>query len=196
MGLFASILPAVIGGAFNAFSSWQTNEANIDQSNAMMAFQDKMSRTQHQREVADLRAAGLNPILSATGGSGAAVPSGSKATLENPMKDFTDTMINSAKASGEYYLNKEKTKTEKTNQKVNQALETKLSQEGKAQGLENKVKEVESAFDTSRFGRALMKFKRALSGAGDLAGLGVKAALMSKIGNLGGLVSSAKGLLR
>lgn len=47
-------------------------------------WQQLMSNTAHQREIKDLQAAGLNPVLSAMGGNGAAVTSGATASASNP----------------------------------------------------------------------------------------------------------------
>lgn len=51
-------------------------EFEAQQAASAMAFSERMANTQHQREISDLKAAGLNPILSGTGGMGAASPSG------------------------------------------------------------------------------------------------------------------------
>lgn len=56
------------------------NQFNADQAAKQMAFQERMSSTSHQREVKDLIAAGLNPVLSANGG--ASTPSGSTASAD------------------------------------------------------------------------------------------------------------------
>lgn len=72
MGLFGNIV-----GQIGSFVGNKATDFLFGNYNANKAWsrQKQAAQSAHQWEVADLRAAGLNPILSATGGNGANLPS-------------------------------------------------------------------------------------------------------------------------
>lgn len=75
---------ADLTGSFLDYKSQQrTNETNVGLSREQMGFQKEMSSTAYQRAVADMRDAGLNPMLAYSQG-GASSPSGSAAHIEAP----------------------------------------------------------------------------------------------------------------
>lgn len=117
----ASIIPSLIsGGASILGGVMQNNSAkSIADSNNHQAIE--LANTQHQREVADLRAAGLNPILSA-GGSGAAVPSMQAA----PVSNVLSSAVGSALQAG--LLKEQIANARKQNENVEADTELKRSQ--------------------------------------------------------------------
>lgn len=78
----------------NMIEAQRNREFQQTSADKEMAFQKDMSNTAHQREVADLRAAGINPIVSAMG-NGSSTPPGASAsgsqgsaataTMQNPI---------------------------------------------------------------------------------------------------------------
>nr|QJB20965.1 MAG: DNA pilot protein [Microvirus sp.] len=90
LGLIGQALGSVVGSVGNYFAQQETNRTNVDMANNQMNFQQAMDKTKHQREVADLKAAGLNPTLSAGGSPG--VPSGASATLQAPQIAMPDLL--------------------------------------------------------------------------------------------------------
>lgn len=81
IGIGAALLGgSVISGIGNIASANRAAEANEAMSREQMQWQQWMTSHAHQIEVGDMRNAGLNPILSATGGRGASFPAGAHGT--------------------------------------------------------------------------------------------------------------------
>ena len=96
-----SVIGAGIGAATSLFGGKAQNAANAQLAANQMDFQERMRQTQYQTTVADLKAAGLNPMLAYSQG-GAGTPQGATAQMGNPLGEAGNSAKEGAIAVAQY----------------------------------------------------------------------------------------------
>lgn len=155
-----SLLAPIISSATSLFGINQqekgqreSNRASAKEAQMNRDWQERMSSTSHQREVKDLRAAGLNPVLSAHG-TGASTGSGGQATIINPKTGQAEAYRSSAKSLSEIKLTNSLTaKTDAETITANSAAKVSLME------LYLKTQQFEAATKTA-FGRWATRWSR------------------------------------
>lgn len=136
MVMFLGAISAITGGIgaglgyLGQRDANETNRQNMRDANAVTEaeskrnrdFQREMSNTSHQREVKDLEAAGLNPLLSATGGASTPGGASGSGTAGASMENAAGAGITSAKESIQVGLAMNRQKQELKNMKATEKL--------------------------------------------------------------------------
>ena len=91
---FFSGIGSAIGGLFGYKGAKKQNVASAQQAQQQMDFQERMSNTAVQRRMADLKQAGINPILA--GSKEASSPAGQQAPVVNRAQAAMNSAMNAA----------------------------------------------------------------------------------------------------
>lgn len=188
----------LLSAAMSSSGVSKANAANIQASDKQMAFQRYMSDTAYQRQVADMKAAGLNPVLSADNG-GASTPSGAMAVSQDDITPGISTAQQGRMISAQIANLKEQNEQVKADTQLKKdqssaavmqaanlnALTNLYINQAKGVNFDNATKALEAGFASSAAGplmKALEKGSQAV-GLGESVGKSVgKASKLLKKG--------------
>ena len=182
-GLAGKIIGGVgglLGGLFSSKAARRRNKLQRELAQKQMDFQERMSSTAHQREVEDLRAAGLNPILSATGGRGASSPGGAMAQLQDEITPALSSALQVAR-----------TKADLTNIGAQTKLLKSQENQARASTLESRARTGKTYIETDSLEEMLKGLK--IEGKIDQTKIGEITRYLNRIFGTG---ASARGMIK
>jgi len=98
MDFIPSFALGIGSGLVSAYGASKQNKANMAMAQRQMDFQERMSSSAYQRATADMRKAGLNPLLAYSQG-GASAPAGASAQMQNVAHAGVTTALEAQKNS-------------------------------------------------------------------------------------------------
>lgn len=120
--VIGSVASSLVGGLLQKKGAKDANVASAGMAREQMAFEERMAGTAHQREVKDLEAAGLNPMLSGMGGAGAPSPSGAQGQVVNEMEGLGEEVGNAGHSASDAALRRRMAESELLNQQQQRIL--------------------------------------------------------------------------
>lgn len=114
-----------VGGLFNSALGWygqkESNRINKHIASDTREWQTQMDNTKWQRQVEDMKLAGINPMLAVNQGVGG-IPPGSQATVQNELGNVGASAIEASRAAAELRNLNESTQKIRSDTKLNLQL--------------------------------------------------------------------------